>query len=699
MVTNRLIIAMITASVLLVVGLFVIYTEKCAIDGEMSIQDTLDLMKTQCIRYDNLVASEQAGDQIHLLDKVLELRRHVEGTEGFSQQDLDTFSENMRLSGAILLDNNLNPLLSTLRDQKTTLDDWSTLKEDENLTNVLNYPKKNYVSSISFAGQDYDYAAIGLTDGSGMLLCFARETQNAIDDYQIGIENMLSGYQLEEGGLLFITDGETVLSSNDPDMQGHTVSECPMLSENIEKISSDGMASIFSGTTRYLARSSKYRNYYLYAFLSASAVYRSRTIAIVYVLVLYILVGLILAILRQRETQHSNQAKMDFLHHMSHDIRTPINGIRGMVRIANCFPDDMHKQKECRDKIWQSSDFLMDLVNDVLDMGKIESGEIHLDQQPFDMRAQLDSIMGVLENQTHEHNIKLTLAEPEGEHWYLIGSAVHLRRILVNLLTNAIKYNRIDGTVTLTCREIDCNTPGKARFEFICADTGVGMTREFQKKMFEQFTQENAIGEVSHHGTGLGLSIVKSLVDEMEGTIRCESKPDVGTTFTVTLPFLIDENAVGYQSADAAASTDQAVEEDDSNLEGVSILLVEDNELNMEVAEFLLEDEGAKITEAWNGLEAVETFQKSMPGDFDVILMDMMMPVMDGETATKTIRSLDHEDAKTIPILAMTANAFAEDVQLALNAGMNAHLAKPIDPDLLKKEILKQLRIREEKMG
>jgi CheY-like chemotaxis protein/anti-sigma regulatory factor (Ser/Thr protein kinase) len=275
----------------------------------------------------------------------------------------------------------------------------------------------------------------------------------------------------------------------------------------------------------------------------------------------------------------------------------------------------------------------------------------------------------------------------EGNHWHLIGSPTHVSRILNNILSNAIKYNKDNGTVKLSCFEInEGQTEGKATFEFICADTGIGMDKEFQKHMFEQFAQENAVDEVEHHGTGLGLTIAKSLIDQMHGTITCESKRDEGTTFTIELTFAIDPNSNENLSKEIEAGVNN-----EDSLNGVSVLLVEDNEMNMEIAEFILEELGMKITEAWNGQEAVQIFEESKPGDFDVILMDMMMPVMNGEEATRAIRALSRKDAGTIPIIAATANAFAEDVEAAKAAGMNDHLAKPIDIQPLRDMILKYL--------
>jgi CheY-like chemotaxis protein/nitrogen-specific signal transduction histidine kinase len=408
-------------------------------------------------------------------------------------------------------------------------------------------------------------------------------------------------------------------------------------------------------------------------------------VIIAYTLIFYVGLLLLVALVIQREMQNSNQLKMKFLRQISHDIRTPINGIRGMVQIGNSFPDNMEKQKECRDKIWDASGFLMDLVNDVLDMGKLESGEIRLEEKPFQLQNLIHKEIELMESQARDRKVSLQIGKMEGEHWRFIGSPIHIQRVLTNIISNAIKYNRENGSVTLSCRELSQKgEPGSVFYEFICEDTGIGMSREFQKRMFDQFTQENAAGEISYHGTGLGLTIVKNLVQEMNGEIRCESEQGKGTIFTITLPLVIDQKAEQLEEAVDGKSGE--------TLKGVSILLVEDNELNMEIAEFLLEEEGAVIQKAWDGHEAVKFFEASKPWEIQMILMDVMMPVMDGEQAAKAIRALNRPDAKTVPIIAMTANTFEDDIDSAIASGMNAHIAKPIDVEQIKEVIKKHLK-------
>ena len=369
-----------------------------------------------------------------------------------------------------------------------------------------------------------------------------------------------------------------------------------------------------------------------------------------------------------REAEQANAAKTEFLRRMSHDIRTPINGIMGMLDIADHFPDDMEKQTECRQKVRDASGFLFDLVNDVLDMSKMESGEVTIDEIPFDLHELIAEIGPLVEVQAVEKGLHFETCSDGLKNTHLIGSPLHLRQILLNIAGNAVKYNKPGGMIKLSSREA-AGDGKKAVIVFTCEDTGIGMSREFQEHMFEPFTQENASARTTFTGTGLGLSIVKKLVDKMNGKIDVESEKGKGTVFTITLPFIIDSSASDNESVS---------EEKAGTVKGARILLVEDNDLNMEIAQFTLENEGAVITKAFNGQEAVDIFEKSEPNSFDAILMDIMMPVMDGIAATKAIRAMERPDAD-IPIIAMTANAFADDVKRNKEAGMNDQISKPLD--------------------
>lgn len=383
------------------------------------------------------------------------------------------------------------------------------------------------------------------------------------------------------------------------------------------------------------------------------------------------------------EAQRANMAKNNFLRRMSHDVRTPINGVCGMVEISRHYIGDEVKQEECREKILNATGFLLDLVNSVLDMSKLESGEIKLESRSFDLLTLLGDVHTVAEITGESAQITYTDQCEAVEHTRLIGSPIHLRQILQNVTSNAIKYNQKGGFVHLKVREAASDSD-TVTLEFICEDNGIGMSTEFQSHIFEPFAQEHDAARTVYHGVGLGLAITKELVEQMGGTIRFVSHVKEGTTFTIRIPFQIDH--------EAQETLEELETQKEISLEGVRVLLVEDNMLNMEISEFLLEDEGAVVTEACNGQEALDLFANSEPGTFDIILMDIMMPVMDGREATRRIRALERDDAVEIPIVAVTANAFLDDVEESYAVGMNGHLTKPLDIDKLKKEVYRLVK-------
>ena len=387
-----------------------------------------------------------------------------------------------------------------------------------------------------------------------------------------------------------------------------------------------------------------------------------------------------------QEANKANEAKTDFLRRMSHDIRTPINGILGMLEMENRHRTDMEKLQECRNKIFGAAEYLLSIVNNVLDIGKLESGEICLEHKPFDLIPLLVQQMSVVEIQASENGINYRGGKEMStiRHRYLIGSPVHLNRLLMNLASNAIKYNHRGGTVTIYCTEISSDE-NEVIYEFICSDTGIGMSKEFQEHAFEPFTQEGKQTNVTYNGSGLGLSIVKEIVEQMNGKIELKSEEGRGTTFVVTIPFEIDH--IAEKRASGEEEIPVAVD-----VTGRKALLVEDNELNREIAQMVLEDEGLIVTCAENGKKVVEQFEASALYTYDFIFMDIMMPVMDGLEATRRIRAMQRPDAKTVPILAMTANAFQDDMKQSMEAGMDAHLMKPINIDKMKQAIQEAAR-------
>ncbi len=368
--------------------------------------------------------------------------------------------------------------------------------------------------------------------------------------------------------------------------------------------------------------------------------------------------------------RRANSVKSEFLSHMSHDLRTPINGIMGMLSILEKSQDDPERQRDCYKKIRVSTEHLLSLVNDVLQVSRLESGRPSAVEEPFALQDTVEDCISILSSQAEERGVRLVLEEVSLRHGRLIGNTLHLKKILMNVIDNALKYNRPHGSVFVRVRENACQD-GIADYGFEIEDTGIGIGEEFKEHIFEPFTQEHQDARTNYNGVGLGMSIVKKLVDEMKGSIRIDSCPGRGSVVQIMLPLRVDE----------AWSGDPAKEEQDmqDSIAGMRVLLVEDNEINCEIVEYILQEAGAEVVTANDGKAAVDAFEASAPGTFDCVLMDLMMPVMSGYEATRVIRSLERTDAKTVPVIALSANTFEEDIALAKDAGMNEHLAKPVD--------------------
>lgn len=375
----------------------------------------------------------------------------------------------------------------------------------------------------------------------------------------------------------------------------------------------------------------------------------------------------------QKQLKLADEAKTNFLRRMSHDIRTPINGIRGIIEIANHNREDLEKQQEYRDKIKTASGYLLDLINNVLDMSKLESSDIKLEHKAFDIVELLHKSNEIIMMQCNECGITYNIEEGRIIHTALIGSPLHFQQVLMNIAGNAVKYNSENGSIFVKCTEVSSDE-NIADFELVCRDTGIGMSEDFQKRIFEPFSQENENARTKYAGTGLGMAIAKELIELQGGSIELKSKEGDGTEFKIKISFEIDHLPVRKKNNQ---------NKEKKTLEGTRILLTEDNDLNMEVAEFMLKNKGAEITKAWNGKEAVEIFKASQEGYFDVILMDIMMPVMGGLEAARNIRKLEREDASKVLIVAMTANAFQDDMEKSIEAGMDAHITKPLNMDEL----------------
>lgn len=432
---------------------------------------------------------------------------------------------------------------------------------------------------------------------------------------------------------------------------------------------------------------------YEYGFLDY--LYRTKDVIVVscIILAIFLVFGYIISRMRKKsylilekkngelqsaiqEAERANQAKTEFLSHMSHDIRTPINGIMGMLNIAEKNPKDLARQIDCREKIKTSAEHLLSLINDVLDISKLESGNVEFVKEIFNLNDLLYNCSVIVGGQATERNVKLITNFEESEklsHEYFVGSPLHIKQILINIAGNAVKYNKPMGSVSFKCYEISANND-IAQICFEISDTGIGMSKEYLKHIFEPFTQEEGGARTNYQGTGLGMTITKKLIDEMGGSIQIESELNKGSVFTVVLPLEIAKSPKNKEE-----ERDEAI----VNIVGKRVLLVEDNELNQEIAQYMLQENGMEVTIASNGQEAVDMFRKASPDTYQIIFMDVMMPVMNGYEATRAIRSINRSDATQIPIIAMTANAFAEDVKAAMDAGMNEHITKPLEPEII----------------
>ena len=383
-----------------------------------------------------------------------------------------------------------------------------------------------------------------------------------------------------------------------------------------------------------------------------------------------------------KEAQNANAAniaKTTFLNHMSHDLRTPMNAIVGFTDIAMKRKPDKEVEN-CLKKIRQSSEYLMTLINDVLDISRIESGKLEYKPVPTDLRDMINTVLSIAKGYMENRDLNLYVSREKLKTPYVMADELRIREVLLNIISNAVKFTKDGGTISFAEEKDAGNDENHIIVRYRISDTGIGMSEEFQTRIFDEFSQENGGARTSYKGAGLGMAIARKLVEKMGGTITFESEKGVGTTFVIRVPFKIDPDA---------DKREERKDVSEKSIKGLHILLAEDNELNMEIAEFVLQNEGAEVSKAWNGEETVELFRKSESGEFDAILMDIMMPVMNGYEATKMIRSLDREDAKVIPIIAMTANAFTEDRLRAKEAGMNEHIAKPFDVKLLVKIIHK----------
>ena len=681
------------------------HTEKA--ETEKRMVEIVNYVKVQCSTYTHYNESSESKSLLRAIESARQMSTNIdmeiENGGHLSQEFLKENLQTLWVDGILVLDAVGKTDCEYSMDESLTGEITAYLQKDI-IMDFAGYEERSYSERFTREDGSYiDIAACARKDAPGIVAIYYYTPPEFARNYTLTIQGLLNGYSIQKDGTVIVADDGIVVASNDESLLGQNTADNEVVQAMKKHTDSQHIYHLRKEGTGCYGIMLKQRDYYIYAYLPDTEVFRNLPLSVTAVVFLYLLIFGIFCfwgyradlahrkheqekdekykaeLLRAaKKAEAANEAKTEFLQRMSHDIRTPINGICGMIDVADHYAEDMKKQTECRAKIKEASHLLLELINEVLDMSKLESDEVILEEIPFNLNSISEEILGVIEQMAAEQNIRILWEEKEVTHWNLIGSPVHVKRTLMNILSNAVKYNKENGYVYISCQEIPSEQTAMTTLEFVCRDTGIGMTEAFQKRIFEPFAQEHAGSRTKFAGTGLGMPITKKLVEKMGGTISFESKEGIGTTFVIRIPFRIDTDRKDRTEAE---------EKTETSIQGLHVLLTEDNELNMEIAEFVLRNEGTVVTKAWNGQEAVDIFRKSSPGEFDVILMDIMMPVMNGYEAAKMIRSLDREDAKVIPIIAMTANAFIEDRMRAKEAGMDEHIAKPVDRKLLVKVI------------
>ena len=684
--------------------------------AEKRMVEMVNYVKVQCSTYTHFNESSESKSLLRAIESARQMSTNIKiETENGGKLSCDFLKENIQtlwVDGIIVLDIEGKTDCEYSMDETLTTEITEYLQKDI-IMDFTGYEERSY--SERFVREDGSYidiAACARKDAPGIVAIYYYTSPEFARNYTLTIQGLLNGYSVQKDGTIIVADDGIVVASNDEKLLGQNTASNEVVQAMKKHTDSQHIFHLKNEGIGCYGIMLKQRDYYIYAYLPDTEVFQNLPLSVISVIFIYYLMFSIFwlwsyrtnlahqkqeqekdekykaeLLIAAKKAEAANEAKTEFLQRMSHDIRTPINGICGMVNMADHYADDMEKQTEYRTKVKEASHLLLELVNDVLDMSKLESGEIVLEETPFNLSKISKEVLIVIEQIAAEQNIQIEWEKKEIIHRNLIGSPGYVKRVMMNILSNAVKYNRANGHIYISCMEIPSEQPEMTTMEFVCRDTGIGMTEEFQKCVFEPFAQEHTGSRTKFAGTGLGMSISKKLVEKMGGTITFESEEGAGTTFVIRVPFKID------------LDVDKSKEQKDlseKTIKGLHILLAEDNELNMEIAEFMFQNEGAEVTKAWNGLEAVEIFEKSRPGEFDVILMDIMMPVMNGYNATKRIRSMDREDAKEIPIIAMTANAFTEDRIRAKEAGMDEHLSKPIVIDEVIKTILRYVHFDKE---
>ena len=672
------------AGLLSLLGMALIGGNSAVHNAERTAERTLQYLRNQCISYQDIIAADRVKSLVRLTEQVQELtdRDRLKGRER-SNEGLAEYAQQQRISCVLVLNDALEPVYSYGVDM-----DWSDLYTNESVSNVMQYPEKIFARRLTRDGVVYDVAAAARTVEPGMVFCVRQQSSAVITSYHASIESLLAGYEtlLNDKVYTYITDGERVVGSSAAEQWNLPVDEVPLI-RALESSPSPGskLTQLRTDGTFFGARE-RYQQYSLYVFLPNEYVFILGKNMVISAFGVYALAAVLATLLVLRTTQErkrcemdyqhrleeevrrasaADQAKTHFLRSMSHDIRTPINIIMGMLEIIGRNPENVMLVQSCREKAQTAARYLLALVNDVLTLNRPKQEA--LGKTPYCLTSELHEMLGISHAQAESAGVALMVMDLTLEHERFTGDPLYLRQICQNIIGNAIKYNHPGGWVRCSFRE-SRYADGVCRLEFICEDNGAGMSETFQRHMFEAFAQENSDRGSLSGGVGLGLAVVKKLVDERGGTIQVDSARGQGTRFRVVLPMMPSE----------AEEPEAALPDAAASIAGRRLLVAEDNELNREIAVYLLQEAGAMVDQAADGKEAVEMFAASAPGTYDAVLMDVMMPELDGLSATRAIRGMDRPDAQ-LPIIAMTANLFDEDVAACLAAGMDEHIPKPLE--------------------
>lgn len=668
--------------------------------AEQRFADVVDYVATQSLSYEAFNNAYVTKNLIRVMEIAGEVARTIERDGSVDNATLKQYADQFNVSALIVTDASGN-LVSESSTDGVGYESLAAYLKEAPVLEVASHPLKSYTARITLAGDSVaDIGCVSRQDGEGIVIAVRHQSARAVASNTLKLQSLLDGYETIDSGNIVIENDAKVVATNavEPTTSGAFVLPATdaTIVDGIKKRCLAGRVSLVNANGEwYLGTFGKARQFYVYTYTSARRYFETVAVVVASVLVLYGGAIAATALARRhaerqrltdlllqerdygdklakaaREASSANSAKTEFLRRMSHDLRTPINGIRGMVEDGDANADDLQKQTECRSKIWTASGLLLDLANEALDMSRLESGQVDLDLVPTNLVVLNREVCDILERQAEERLVTIICDQQTLDHPYARVSATHLKRLLVNIAGNAVKYSRRGGYVRLACREVE-PVDGVPIYEYTIADNGIGMSERFQQHLYEPFSREEQRVEGASSGTGLGAPIAKQLVELMGGTMSFTSTLGQGTTFTIRLPFEQCKRSEIPQAVRVDAVDVDAVR-------GLRVLLVEDNELNAEIAQFTLDRAGAIVTHVKDGESAVETFAASAPHEYDVVLMDIMMPGIDGLEATRQIRALEREDAATTPIIAVSANAFAEDRRLSREAGMDAHLSKPV---------------------